>query len=405
LWKRRFDGDPSIAGQTATLDTTPYTIIGVLPEGFAFPFPDADVWVPRPSEWSLLPSRYWDLPLLNGFGRLRPGFTLAQAQAEMNLLERQYVAAHPDLMNSEAGVIMSVISLKNWLVAGARLMLWTLFGAVGFVLCIACANVASLLLARSASRARELAVRAALGAGRMRLIRQLLTESMLLSIAGGGLGVLLANWILRVITHSAPNLPRTAEIRLDNVVLLFSVAVSIFTGVLFGLFPSLRVSRPALIDELRVSGAAMDRGATRRSFGLRSRDLLVTVQIALSIVLLIGAALLLQSFVRLRGVDSGFQPANLLTAKIALPPARYNTDEKKFAFFRELLARAQEIPGVRAATIAMSLPTTTWIRTNYWVEGKPSSDILEPSLNAVVESVTPGYFETLRIPVKRGREF
>lgn len=405
LWKRRFGGDPLIAGQTATLDATPYTIIGVLPEGFAFPFPDVDVWVPRPAEWSLLASRYWDLPLLNGFARLRPGFTLAQAQAEMNVLERQYVAAHPDLMNSDPGVTMRIVPLKSHLVSGASVMLWTLLGAVGFVLCIACANVASLLLARAASRTRELAVRAALGAGRMRLIRQLLTESLLLSIAGGGLGVLLANWTLHVITHSAPNLPRAAEIHLDNSVLAFSVAISVVTGVLFGLFPSLRASRPALIDELRVSGAAMGRGATRKSFGLRSRDLLVTTQIALSVVLLIGAALLLRSFVRLHSVDPGFQPANLLTAKIALPPGRYNTDEKKFAFFSELLARAHEIPGVRAATIAMSLPTTTWIRTNYWVEGKPSPDILEPSLNAVVESVAPGYFETLRIPLKRGREF
>jgi predicted permease len=323
----------------------------------------------------------------------------------MNVLERQYVAAHPDLMNSNPGITMRVVQLKNHLVSGASLMLWTLFGAVGFVLCIACANVASLLLARAASRTHELAVRAALGAGRMRLVRQLLAESLLLSIAGGCLGVLLANWTLHVITHGAPNLQRGAEIRLDSSVLAFSVTVSIVTGVLFGLLPSLRASRPALIDELRVSGAAINRETARKSLGLHSRDLLVTAQIALSIVLLIGAALLLRSFVRLHSVDPGFQPANLLTAKIALPPARYDTNEKRLAFFGELLARARDIPGVRAATIAMSLPTTTWIHTNYWVEGKLSPDILEPSANAVVESVIPGYFETLRVPLKRGHEF
>lgn len=405
LWKRRFGGDPHVAGQTATLDATPYTIIGVLPEGFSFPFPDVEVWVTRPSEWSLLPPRYWDLPLLNGFARLRPGVTLAQAQAEMSVLERQYIAAHPNLMNSDPGVTMRIVPLKNRLVASARLMLWTLFGAVGFVLCIACANVASLLLARATSRAREFAVRAALGAGRTRLIRQLLAESLLLSIVGGGLGVLLANWALHIITHGAPNLPRAAEIRLDAAVLAFSIAASVVTGVLFGLFPSLQASRPSVIDELRVSGATANQDLRRKSFGLRSRDLLVTAQIALSIILLIGAALLLRSFVRLHSVDPGFQSANLLTAKVALPLARYDTDEKKFAFFRELMIRAGDMPGVRGATIAMSLPTTTWIRTNYWVEGKPSPDILEPSLNAVVESVTPGYFETLRIPLQRGRDF
>jgi putative ABC transport system permease protein len=403
LWTRRFGGDALVAGQTATLDATPYTIIGVLPAGFAFPFPGVDVWVTRPSEWSLMPPRYWGLALLNGFARLKPQVSLQGARAEMNVLRRQYVAAHPSPM-TDASETMRVVRLSDQLVTDVRPMLWTLFGAVSFVLLIACANVAGLLLARGASRSREFAVRLALGAGRGRLIRQLLAESLALALAGGTLGVLLAKWSLIAITRlNALNLPRVSEIRLDGVVLAFSVAVSIVTGVLFGLFPSLQASRPHLADELRESGAA---AGQRGTFGMTARGLLVVGQIALSIVLLIGAALLLRSFVRLHNVDPGFQSANLLTAKIALPPARYDTDQKKAAFFHELLPRVEQLPGVRGAAMAMSLPATTWIRTNITeVEGKPSPDPAEPSSFGVLQSVTPGYFRTLGIPLMRGREF
>ncbi|HEY3458043.1 MAG TPA: ABC transporter permease [Bryobacteraceae bacterium] len=410
LWKRRFGGDPSIAGQTATLDATPYTIIGVLPEGFSFPFPDVDVWVTRPSEWSLMAPRYWDLPLLNGFARLRPGFTLAQAQAEMNVLQRQYAASHPSLMSPDRGETMRVIWLKDHFVSEVRPMLWTLFGAVGFVLLIACANVASLLLARSTFRSREFAIRAALGAGRRRLIRQLLAESLVLAAVGGVLGVLLTKWVLSTVRHISPlSLPRAPEIRLDGMVLAFSIVVSIVAGVLFGLFPSFKSSRPDLADELRESGAAAggrELLGRRGVFGLNARGLLVVSQIALSIVLLIGAALLMQSFLRLHRVDPGFQSANLLTAKIALPPARYDTDQKRFLFFRELLSRLEGLPGVSGAAMAMSLPSTTWIRTNILaVEGKPPLDPGEVSSYGVWQSVTPGYFHTLGIRLKRGREF
>ena len=349
LWKRRFGGDPRIVGQTATLDATPSTIIGVLPEGFAFPFPNVDVWVTRPSEWSLLPPRYWDLPLLNGFARLKPQVNLEQARAEMNVLGRRYSAAHPGLMNTDRGVTMHVVWLKDRLVADARPMLWTLFGAVGFVLLIACANVASLLLARSTSRSRELAVRMALGAGRGRLIRQLLAECLVLAIAGGAFGLLLAKWSLRAAPHLAVmNLPRAGEIRVDGTVLAFGVGLSILTAVVFGLFPSMQASRPGLADELRESGAAAGQGLSRRGpLGFTSRSLLVVGQIAFSIVLLIGAALLMQSFVRLHNVDPGFQPANLLTAKIALPLARYDTDQKRAAFFRELVPRRGTVAGCK----------------------------------------------------------
>ncbi len=403
LWKRRFGGDPEIVGKAATLQATPYTIIGVLPRGFEFPFAGVDVWVTKPSEWSIFPPRYWDLPLLNGFGRLKPHVSLEQARAEMNVLLHQYGAAHPGVMNSDRDARMVVVPLKEQLVSDIRPMLCMLFGAVGFVLLIACANVAGLLLARASTRSRELAVRAAVGASRGRLIRQLAAESAVLAAAGGALGALLAKLVLSAIPHiGALNLPRAEDIKLNGAVLGFTVALSLISSVLFGLLPSLEASRLDLVNALRASGVAA------RPVSVSTRGLLVVGQVALSIVLLIGAALLLQSLFRLHNISPGFQPVNLLTAKIALPPGRYDTDRKKAAFFRELLPRLQEIPGVRSATMSMSLPGTTWIRTNILGAegGKPGGDQgVEVSPNPVLQSIMPGYFRTLQVPLKRGREF
>ncbi len=413
LWKRRFAGDPAVVGKEVTLESTEYTIIGVLPEGFEFPYPDVDVWVTRPSEWSMLPPRYWGLPMLIGFGRLKTEVSPEQATAEMSVLQHQYDVANPNAMNADLSATMRVVPLKDRLVANVRPMLWTMFGAVGFVLLIACANVASLLLARATARSREFAVRAALGAGRGRLIRQLLAESLVLAVGGGVLGVLLANWALSAIPRvnalsspggvSALYVPGARDIRLDGMVLVFTAVLSIVTGVLFGLLPSMQVSRPDLTEALR------DRGATpmRKSwFGVSTRSLLVAGQVALSIVLLIGAALLIESFYRLHSVDPGFQPKDLLTAKIALPRARYDTDLKREAFFRNLLPRLQELAGVRSATVAMMLPTTAWIRTDITdVEGKPALDPSEETSYAVLQSATPDYFRALGIPLKRGRAF
>jgi predicted permease len=407
LWKRRFGGDPMIAGKTATLETTPYTIIGVLPAGFSFPFAGADVWVTRPSEWSFLPSRYWSYaPMLTGFARLKPQVSQEQVRAELDVLLHQYAAAHPGWRAMYPGASMRVVLLRDQLVANVRPMLWMLFGAVGFVLLIACANVASLLLARAASRSREFAVRAALGAARGRLIWQLLVESLILSTLGGALGVLLAAWGLRAIAAaSALPLPRAGAIRLDSMVLAFTLAISIATGVLFGLFPSLTASRPDLADVLRESGAAVGRGSFTRggTLGVSARGLLVVSQVALSIVLLIGAALLIQSFVRLHSVNPGFQPANLLTMKIALPIARYDTDQKRAAFFEGLVRRVEAAPAVRAVTVVLKLPTTTRLGTDIHIAGRPDSD----SEAQIVQwqSISPGYLRTLGIALKRGRAF
>ncbi|HEV3276825.1 MAG TPA: ABC transporter permease [Terriglobia bacterium] len=407
LWQRRFGGDPQIVGKTANLDAAAYTIIGVLPPHFQFPFPDVDVWMTAPSEWPVMPPKSRVLsPFLTIFGRLKPGVSLEQANAEANVLRHQYAMAHPTMLDARPKTPVEVTPMKDDLVRDVRSTLWMLFGAVSFVLLIACANVASLLLARAAFRSREFAVRSALGAPRARLIGQLLVESLLLSFAGGALGALLATWSLRAIPHmSAFALPRAAEIHLDWVVLGFAALLSALTGVLFGLAPSLSASRPDLIRALRASGEAGNQAAPGRSLGgLNVRSLLSVGQIALSVVLLIGAALLMESVARLRGVDVGYNPASLLTMRVSLPTSRYDTDLKKTAFFMELVRRAGSLPGVRAATAAMTLPMTGFAGTPVQDAGKPILKLNERPI-AKILPVTPGYFRTLQIPLVRGRDF
>ncbi|MES1257880.1 MAG: ABC transporter permease, partial [Acidobacteriota bacterium] len=342
LWQRRFGGDPRIIGRTVTLGGAPFTIVAVLPAGFQFPFSGVDVWLTRPSEFPLIPAKSRALsPFLAIFGRLRPGLSFERANAELQVLRRQYAMAHPAMLDAKPKSPVEVTAMKEELVAKARSMLWMLFGALGFVLAIACANIASLLLTRATSRAREFAVRSALGAARARLIGQLLAESVLLSVFGGALGVLLAAFALRAIPAIASlNLPRAAEIHMDWMVLGFAAALSIATGVLFGLAPSLGASRPDPINVLRGNGAGANRDASRGLWaGVNAGSLLSAGQVALSVVLLIGAALLLESVAHLRRVEVGFNPSNLLTASVTVPPLRYDTDRKKAAFFEELARR------------------------------------------------------------------
>ena len=407
LWQRRFAGDPQIVGKTANLSATPYTIIGVLPPHFRFPFRDLDVWMTAPAEEPLIPPKSRALsPFLTIFSRLKPGVTFAQANAEMQVLRRQYAMAHPTMLDAKPKTPAELTALKDDLVANVRSMLWMLFGAVGFVLLIACGNVASLLLARATFRSREFAVRSALGAARTRLIGQLLVESLLLSFSGGVLGALLAAWSLRAIPHiTVFQLPRAGEIQMDWMVLAFAAALSITTGVIFGLAPSLGASRPDLIETLRASGEAASKGVPRRILaGVNVRGLLVVGQIALSIVLLIGSALLMQSIARMRQVDLGFNSSNLLTMRVSLPPLRYDTDQKRSSFFHDLVQRVGLLPGVRGATAALFLPMMGYAGTPVQDAAKPALKLNERPI-ATIMSVTPGYFRTLEIPVKRGREF
>ena len=290
LWLRRFGGDPRVLGGTAMLSGEPFTIIGVLPAGFQFPFPGVDLW--RPLQPDAMPAQArGHSPALSVFGRLKPGVNLAEASAEIKVIHRQYALANPGKLDAKPNAISRATPLRDDLVRDVRSTLWMLFGAVGLVLLIACANVAGLLLTRATARSREFAVRAALGASRGRIVKQLLTESLLLAFAGGALGVLVAAWSLRGIA-SVPGLelPRVDEIRLDGAVLVFAVLLSAGTSLLFGLAPALGASRPDL--------AAVVKGSSGVKFALgwlSPRSLLVVGQVALSVVLLIGAALLMQS--------------------------------------------------------------------------------------------------------------
>jgi putative ABC transport system permease protein len=375
LWQRRFAGDPQILGKVVSLAAAPYTIIGVLPPRFQFPFPGLDVWMTAPAESPLFPSKSRALsPFLSVFGRLNSGVTLEQANAELKVIRRRYAMAHPAMLDNKPRT-PEVAPMKDELVAGVRTTLWMLFGAVGFVLLIACANVAGLLLARAGTRSREFAVRAALGAGRLRLIGQLLVESVLLSFTGGALGVLLAAFCLRAIPHlTSFDLPRAAEIHLDWIVLAFAAALSMATGILFGMAPSLGASRPDLVAVLRASGEGANRSAPRGILPRISlRSLLSFGQIGLSVVLVIGAALLMESIAYLRGVRVGFNPSNLLTMRITLPPLRYDTRQKTNAFFQELIRRVETLPGVRSAAAAMTLPMMAY-------PGTPVQDASKPPL-------------------------
>jgi putative ABC transport system permease protein len=407
LWQRRFSADPQIVGKTATLASTAYTVIGVLPPRFQFPVPGVDVWMTAPSEWPLMSAKSRvDSPFLSVFGRLKPGSSMQQANAEMKVIRRQYAVGNPDLLGSDPKTPVEVTAMRDDLVGDVRSMLWMLFGAVGFVLLIACANVASLLLARAISRSREFAVRSALGAARMRLIGQLLAESVLLSLAGGVLGVLLAAWSLRAIPlMTSFDLPRAGEIHLDWMVFGFAAALSIATGILFGLAPAIGASRPDLIQVLRASGEAGNQGVRRGVLaGLNVRALLLVSQVALSVVLLIGAALLIKSVSHLRGVDVGFNPSNLLTMQVSLPPLRYDTNQKRASFFQELLQRVESLPGVRGAAAGMFLPMMGYAGTPVQDASKPLL-LLNERLIATLWTTTPGYFRTLGIPLRRGRDF
>ena len=407
LWQRRFGADPQVVGKTVTLDATVYTIVGVLPPGFDFPLPAASVWLPRPAEPSAIPPQSRPMSsILTAVARLGPGVSMQQAAAELRVLSEQYAKAHPGMLDAAPGKAMRPELLKDLLVANVRTMLWLLFGAVGFVLLIACANVASLLLARAETRSREFAVRAALGAGRARILRQLLAENLVLSISGAGFGALLATWGLRAIQGlSAFDLPRAGEIRMDGVVLGFTVLLAIGTGVVFGLAPSLRASRPDLADALRAGGERTGGVSSRRlAWGVSTRGLLVMGQVALSIVLLIGAVLLVESLARLQHVDPGFQPAGLLTMKVALPAARYETMQKLADFYEELVRRVESTPGVRGAGVSMTLPMTGWAGTPVQRADQPLVKLNERPIT-VLQSITPGYLRTMKIPLRRGREF
>ena len=400
LWQQRFNRDASILGQALTLNGAPYTIIGVLPEAAsAFPLNQLQIWVPRPAEVPFLaPSQ-----LNNGgfffqaVARLRPDVSLEQAREAMNVIAAGYRATNPS--NVDAPSQIEVVPLLDDAVGDQRQSYVMLFGAVGCVLLIACANIANLLLARFVGRRREIAARFALGASRRSVLRQLLTESMLVALLGGAVGLLLAQWALAAVAALGADLiPRVQEIRLDPVALTFSLVVTLLTGLAIGLLPALQAARVNVNETLKEAS----RGSTGGSHRLRA-GLLVT-EVALSLVLLIAAGLLLASFARLQRVEPGFEPEGVFTAQLALPPQRYDAG-KRVAFYEQFYQRLTTLPGSTSAALTDRVPLTGGqAPAPVAVVGRPVPPMSERP-NANRHLVSPKYFATLGIPIRAGRDF
>ena len=403
LWRRRFGSIGTLPDVTLTLNSRPFTIVGVLPDSFRFPFPKVDIWFPQPSQMSSLAPQFRSCCApLRLFARLTPGVTLEQARAELRLLSDRDAAAYPGA--PDAGLLLPA-PLKDELTANVNTMLWVLLAAVGFVMLIGCANVAVLIMARATARSRELAVRTALGATRGQLLRQLVAESAVLAIGGGLLGVLLAHTALAAIRQMTIfALPRVDEVAVDGVVLGFATALSLGAGLLFGTLPSWPVLRSDLMYKLRQGGANESGSLVKPgTSAVSARATLVVAQVALSIVLLVGAGLMIRTLTRLASVDPGFRSDGLVTMKVPLPATRYDTAEKRSIFFDELVRRVGAIPGVRAAAVMRSLPTTPGVlNTNLQIEEQP---IPAPGHLAIrLQTITPGYFQVMGIRLKRGRD-
>jgi predicted permease len=404
LWQRRFGADAHILGKPVTLNQEDYSIIGVMPPNFAFPFDGTDIWTTRVMNYSgMTPAQiHAGAGFLQGAIRLRSGITLAQAEAELAVLSQHYREQHPGAPDADPHTRMAIEPLQQSLVQGLRSTLLVLTGAVGLVLLIACANVASLTMARATGRSREIALRTALGASRGTIVRQLLLESSLLAITGAVLGTAMAQWgVTWLVKADAGNtLPGFQPIRVDLPVLGFTLAISLLTGILFGLAPALQVSRPDLNGILRDSGWGTTGGGSRH----RTRGLLVAGQMALSIVLLIGGGLLIESFRNLQSVNPGFNPHNALTMNITPPPSKYPAGSKRAQFMRQVVQRLVTIPGVRSATASFSNPMALQVFSPILAEGQPTLPMAQRPL-AIWNGITPGYFETYGMPLLSGRDF
>jgi putative ABC transport system permease protein len=400
LWQRRFGGQTSILNQAITLNNKSYTVIGVMPETFGGPSPGssrAEMFVPvgqlsDQTDWK----ERGNHPGLYGVGRLKPGVSLQQADADMNTIAANLEKQYPD---SNAGNRVRLQPMLEVYVSDVRRALWVLFAAVGFVLLIACANIANLLLARATARRKEMAIRTAVGASRWRLARQLLTESILLSLLGGAIGLLLARWGIDLILYVSPgSIPRSREIGLDWTVIGFTVGVSFLTGILFGLIPALQAGEVDVHETLKETG----RGVSGRNW-LRSS--LVVGEVATTLVLLIGAGLMIRSFYLLQKVNPGFSYEHLTSFSIALPEKKYATIEATASFYNRLLENIGALPGVETTAAASGLPlgNNGW-QTGFVVDGRPRPPRDQtPLMEACL--VTPDYFRAMNIPVLRGRVF
>jgi predicted permease len=400
LWRQRFNADPNVIGQTITLTEESFTVVGVLPAEFDFP-KGADIWVPfqavaRPQ---LLENR--QAGFLQVIGKLKLGVSLQQAEAELNTIIARIAREHPETKAEGQRVVIK--SMAEYLFGNARPALWALFGATALLLLIGAANVANLLLAQSSTRRREFAVRAALGAGRFRLLRQMLCESGLLAALGGAAGVTLAYWLTRLLVMVAPaDIPRIGTVRLNGSVLLFSLLVILLTACLAGLAPALAAARASLNEPLSEGSAKL---ASPRS-GKRMKSSLVVAEIGLTLVLLIGATLILRSFLNLSRVNLGFDPSNVLTMQLRLAGPKYSRAPARREFYRQLVERLEAQPGVVAASAVLMRPLDGEVgwETHFALAGQSQAEIdKNPVANLGV--VSAHYFRTFGIPLKAGREF
>jgi putative ABC transport system permease protein len=394
LWQSRFAGDPHAVGQSIELNARKYTVVGVMPATFRFPW-RSQLWIPQLTDSKGLGTRgsHW----ANAIGRMKPGVTLQAAGADLKLIASRLEKQYPD-SNDKVGAAVTL--LRDDMVGSSRDSLFLMLGAVGLVLLIACANVANLLLSRAMARQKEVAIRSALGASRARLLRQLLTESLLLSLAGGALGLLLARgavaWFANARSYS---LPQFNAVQLNGTVLAFTFALAILTGVLFGVFPAVQMSRPDLHEELKGGAGSSISPGRRRRF---TSNALVAGEIALSLILLASAGLLLKDFARLRGLDIGVRREGVWTAAIQLPEANYKSDRASYDFSQSLLEKTRHIGGVDAAALSDHLPLEGG--SNYYVKLRGQTGKMS---NRLVEShaVSPEYFRALGIRLLQGRLF
>ncbi len=402
LWRRAFGSDPNIVGQMVKLDEKPYTIIGVMPERVRFPSTDAtfaepvELWMPLVFSNDERVSRANNLEF-GVIGRLRPGVTLAAAQANVETVAARFQQQYPDIYQGDIEIVASVVSLEQQTVRNVRPFLLMLLVATGLVLLIACANVANLLLARAASRRKEIAIRAALGAGTLRILRQLLAESLTLAACGGAVGVLLAVWAVDLILRFGPDdVPRLNEASLDWRVLVFTLLVTLVTGVLFGLAPALQSARLNLTEAIKDAGRGSSAGDSARL-----RGLLVIAETAIALVLLIGAALLINSFVRLLNVPPGFNPEGVVVARTELPRARYPEAERGKQVYKQVLERIAALPGVQAVGVASNLPLTGEWQIGFRPEGSGENTVY----TAHGSWVSNDYFRAMGIALLKGRTF
>lgn len=404
LWHTRFGGDPAIIDQTIHLDSAPYTVVGVVPPGIQCPLiGPADIWSPRYFELTLLTPQHIraGVGYLRPIARLNPGASITSARVEMEVLNQQYQQENPKAPDGGPNVGIVAANLQDLIIGDLGLRLRFLFLAVGVVLLIACANVASLLLARALSRRKEMAVRAALGAARSSLIRQLLIESVMLAMAAGLGGLALSVAATRSLSFwAAGNLPPGVFVSADRWVLLFTLIISVFVGIAFGIFPALQLSHTNVNEALRDEGRSGTGNRRRTQLG----GLLVIVQVMLSLVLLIGAGLLLRSFSYLLRADAGFEPHNVLSMNISLPTAKYDSAQKQIGFFDELLRRVSTAPGVASAAISAALPLRPVRITPVLPEGQPEVPLAERPF-IIIETISPRYFATMGVPLHAGRLF